>query len=197
MNDSTSRLTDDDVRAIQQRAKQVTPGPWESNRWTITADASNAVDHMIGRVWRGPLEDDPWHFRDAAFIAAARTDVPALCADLLDARVEIERLRKERVVKLETWREWLNRWWEESAKIDPSHSGHVPWEGLTQEEASRQGFEAALDACREIEALEEALRELVDGLKSCDVRSDVPGALPRHLRNYLAAEALIGEYGCE
>jgi hypothetical protein len=72
----TPDLTDDELRAIEDRAAKATPGPWtvsfDPNRpnhgWVYDADN----DCLAGDLEPG----------DAAFIAAARTDVPRLVAAL-------------------------------------------------------------------------------------------------------------------
>jgi hypothetical protein len=74
-------MTDDELKAIEARANAATPGPWhlaitgddDPDRANIEAGAIDVCDN--------PTNDD------ATFIAHARTDVPALVA-------EVRRLRR-------------------------------------------------------------------------------------------------------
>lgn len=85
------------LRALAERAKQLaekaTAGPWRS----MYGGEPNMV-HVEGLVvcetTRGGREPHG-HDDDADFIAAARTDVPALADALLSLLAENERLRKE------------------------------------------------------------------------------------------------------
>lgn len=78
-------MTDEDLQAIRMRAEAATPGPW--------------VKDNDSPIVRGPemiLYDEGGHSDpDADFIAAARTDVPALLA-------EVDRLR----AALGAWETW-------------------------------------------------------------------------------------------
>mgnify|MGYP000119516085 CR=1 FL=1 len=88
-------LTEDELRAIEARAEAATPGPWKATRslpaegadvWWLTAGQGN------GEVELGSLQGGYPHERferrsaNAAFIAAARADVPALAAALREAQ---------------------------------------------------------------------------------------------------------------
>ena len=108
----TEALTEEMLDAIEAREKAATPGPWAST-WAHTEHdgvpaeqldeaaivssaeglgRDNAV--VVGSLWYdGPHTICREH--DAAFIAAARTDVPALVADDRRLRAEVERLRAE------------------------------------------------------------------------------------------------------
>lgn len=74
-------LTDGQLDAMQASADQATPGPWEiiGGYQYVTG-----VDVVIGAIDEGCIR-----LRDAEFIAHARTDVPALIA-------EVRRLREQR-----------------------------------------------------------------------------------------------------
>lgn len=85
-----------DLEAIKARAEAATPGPWDSRRseWADDPDLMTVDGEPAGDPWwvhhDGWIDaDDTGLFMseaDAAFIAHARTDVPALVA-------EVERLR--------------------------------------------------------------------------------------------------------
>lgn len=78
-----------DINAIRARADAATEGPWSVR--TLENFGFNVVNYEGGdkfkilRVTKTPSE------LDAAFIAAARTDLPVLCD-------EVERLREENKV---------------------------------------------------------------------------------------------------
>ena len=78
-----------DTKAILARANAATEGPWRVGNvetWHVFGDPNGDVmARGLGRVVLRANENFP-HANDMAFIAAARTDVPALCA-------EVERLR--------------------------------------------------------------------------------------------------------
>lgn len=79
-----SVLTSSDLSAIAERAEKATPGPWE-------AISVGGIQSDYG-VQREGTKGDPivggWLWREEAeFIAAARTDVPALLE-------EVQRLRE-------------------------------------------------------------------------------------------------------
>lgn len=88
-------LTDEELRAIAERAAQATPGPWIADVRVgvvnvfagqppecLTAACPRSLFHKQGRWtpegWAVNQED----VQDAAFIAASREDVPRLIADL-------------------------------------------------------------------------------------------------------------------
>ena len=85
-------MTDDELAAIKARAEAATPGPWARDMGHISTVCSLGPD---GRVlakfahfhrngsWESTVQDD----ENAAFIAHAREDIPALLA-------EAERLRE-------------------------------------------------------------------------------------------------------
>lgn len=84
-------MTSEELDAIEARAKAATPGPWRvgsEEQWHVFGDPDG--DHImgrgygIGRVLLGMNIHFPYD-ADAAFIAAARSDVPALVAALREA----------------------------------------------------------------------------------------------------------------
>ena len=92
----TDPLTAADLDTIEQRANAATEGPWEAS----------AHDHAAGDV---PILDRTGHYlvicpdcgvrggyerADAEFIAHARSDVPALLAEVRRLRAAAERVRE-------------------------------------------------------------------------------------------------------
>ena len=83
-----------DLDAIEARCEAATPGPWYHNHDSGEDD---------GGAWENPTSDvvdglgshliDAGELADAAFIAHARTDVPALVAELRVARRERDEAR--------------------------------------------------------------------------------------------------------
>jgi hypothetical protein len=75
-------MTDVDIDAIQARADDSTEGPWEayehSNSMIIYSVDEN--DSVVAQVTR---------ITDATFIAHARTDIPALIAEVKDLRAQL------------------------------------------------------------------------------------------------------------
>ena len=94
MTENTEPL---DLDAIRARAEAATPGPWEAGIQWVYSDGQiyaddNRVPDVLGMEFADPdrAEDEARRGqRNAEFIAAARTDVPTLLA-------EVKRLRAER-----------------------------------------------------------------------------------------------------
>ncbi|WP_282790859.1 hypothetical protein [Streptomyces sp. CC224B] len=90
MTDQPAPLTSEQLDQIEARATAATPGPWCTDSWEIYqgAEYQPGVSPWIGETCRGTssLRQD---CADAVFVAAARTDVPALLA-------EVRRLRAQR-----------------------------------------------------------------------------------------------------
>lgn len=99
-----------DLDRIEALANAATPGPWApseqtrggpvTSAWveslpadTIVVDSRGTAFAFGVNVCAVPPFDVDKAAADTAFIAAARTDVPALVAELRAARAEIERLR--------------------------------------------------------------------------------------------------------
>ena len=78
-----ARLSRAEIVAIRERAEAATSGPWL--RWVGPFEYDHVVNHddtvyVCQQLYSG----------DAAFIAAARTDVPRLCDELEAAREVLE-----------------------------------------------------------------------------------------------------------
>lgn len=79
----TTPTTPNDLAAIEQRANAATEGPW--------------VAHPDGLVWAdrpGDPVSGSTEIEDAEFIAAARTDVPSLAAEVKQLRDELDLSRE-------------------------------------------------------------------------------------------------------
>lgn len=79
-----------DLDAIETRAQAATPGPWCTDSWEIYqgAEYEPGMSLWIGETCRGTgsLEQDR---ADAEFVAAARTDVPALVAEVCRLHAQV------------------------------------------------------------------------------------------------------------
>ncbi|WP_182377871.1 hypothetical protein [Nocardioides sp. WS12] len=81
-----------DVEAIRVRMEAATPGPWQSveiahTNWIGFYEPAGFFRLYERRAWATPADDD--------FVAAARSDIPALLAELdrLTAALDAERAR--------------------------------------------------------------------------------------------------------
>lgn len=83
-----------DLDAIETRANAATDGPWCTDSWEIYqgTEYEPGMSLWIGETCRGTgsLEQDR---ADAEFVAAARTDVPALVAEVRRLRAALEQIR--------------------------------------------------------------------------------------------------------
>lgn len=88
-------MTSEELKAIEERCEKATEGPWEGvidiggsddDDRDFPAIVSDCANKYIARTWE-KLEDCP----DAQFIAAARQDIPLLCAALRKALSLINR----------------------------------------------------------------------------------------------------------
>ncbi|MEU7771250.1 hypothetical protein AB0C44_07980 [Micromonospora taraxaci] len=84
MSTETTNSTELDLDAIEARATAATAGPWTTGEDGLVWPPQMG-DPVSGSVW----------LPDAEFIAAARTDVPSLVAEVRRLRAELddERLR--------------------------------------------------------------------------------------------------------
>ncbi|MFB7421589.1 hypothetical protein ACFC1L_44390, partial [Streptomyces sp. NPDC056210] len=109
-------MDDQRLDEILDRANTATKGPWCTDSWEIYQGAEYVpgISFWIGETCRGTsdLEQDR---ADAEFVAAARTDVPELVAEVqrlraerhstneaLDDAVEQLRVQRDRIAELET-----------------------------------------------------------------------------------------------
>ena len=91
-----------DIDAIEARADAATPGPWmwEISEYSACLFGHNQKsDHPLQLI-KAPIKSDEFacywpNAQDAAFIAASRHDVPALCAELRRLRAELADVRAQ------------------------------------------------------------------------------------------------------
>lgn len=81
-------MTDEDLDAIEKRAKEATPGPWKL--WAAEVRADPVGDSNLDTSVPVARTYDT---RNAKFVACARADVPALVAEIRRLREENSELR--------------------------------------------------------------------------------------------------------
>ncbi len=101
-------MTTNDIDAIEARANTATPGPWEWHGHPFQNVTSDGLKTFYS-VWvsgkpqlsaRGDAVEPLIGKRETMiFIAAARQDVPELCAEVRELRAALERAR----ALAETW----------------------------------------------------------------------------------------------
>jgi hypothetical protein len=94
----SERLTDAEVEAIRARAEAATPGPWRVRQRTSNGQPT-CLEIYAGNDWIATLPGSTWlNLSDpelAAFIAAARVDVPRLCDTIAAQAARIAELEAE------------------------------------------------------------------------------------------------------
>lgn len=83
-------MTEDELKAIEARAEAATPGPWETGE-EVSYPGRCAGIWPQGDTWNIVTTDCGVYgpeLVDAVFIAHARTDVPALIAEVRRLRAE-------------------------------------------------------------------------------------------------------------
>lgn len=133
---------------IEARANAATPGPWREGNtgsddpaWVEVDTGEDGDEIGLAQVIDGPrkiartgwswLKSDQQHRTNAAFIAAARTDVPALVAEVrrltaaLDAarREGAEEMREALIVRFTQRVEYLHPWAEAEDDENGCHTG--------------------------------------------------------------------------
>lgn len=90
-------MTPEELSAIEQRANAATPGPWEFDG-DCTIDGGGAVCHMAEHKSHHTFaRTGEWYSSaDAAFIANARTDIPALIAYIRELEQLVAAFREGR-----------------------------------------------------------------------------------------------------
>lgn len=101
-----ARMTDEQLNEIESLAAAATPGPWRQDRWSVWADQYGPTVSRARAM----------NLADAAFIAASRSAVPALIA-------EVRGLQKK-IAEFQYWRNfWRNhaetheRMWRETEEL--------------------------------------------------------------------------------
>jgi hypothetical protein len=86
-------MTDEELQAIAARAEAATVGPWKVYvDWKNPFDLGFGIDGVSGLIC-------PTAFKrraDATFCAHARTDIPALLAEIERLQAEVARLEEEK-----------------------------------------------------------------------------------------------------
>jgi hypothetical protein len=94
--DTPVRLSPEREAEIAARVEAATPGPWCTDSWEIYQGAEYVAGaEWIGETCRAGEMDDSR--ADAEFVAHARTDVPALLAELAAVRAERDQARAEAI----------------------------------------------------------------------------------------------------
>ncbi|WP_326564525.1 hypothetical protein [Micromonospora peucetia] len=146
-------MTTNDLDAIRKLADAATPGPWqaivpanETGDWFDPYDdpmvvTSDSTPGNYCAIAKDICNGDPEGVADTAFIAAARSAVPALCdeveqlrAKLAVARRETDRLRADRDAHQQVT----------AAARRVIAAGHLDWDGGTDVEGSQGDAHAAL-----------------------------------------------------
>ena len=103
-------MTEDELKQIEARANAATPGPWMHEK-PVNGTTTKDDKRMFSAVWGAGVAElvgGGMLARDAEFIAAACSDVPALVAEVRRLRDLIER-RAEYTAGLKTEAEMLLR----------------------------------------------------------------------------------------
>jgi hypothetical protein len=90
----TTPVNDQRLDEILGRANAATPGPWCNDSWEIYqgAEYEPGISVWIGETCRaGSMDQDR---ADAEFVAAARSDVPALVAEVQSLHTEVDKLKR-------------------------------------------------------------------------------------------------------
>lgn len=189
--DSPASVTELDVAAIRARADAATPGPWSRSRnWSVigpshdwdktwpdgTIAGQKAHDQRICYV-AGPGEANNAR-EDGDFIAAARTDVPALCDELESTRERLAEAEREKDWALsvrDSATEERDKWVAHSQRNhDLFRDAMAGIKRLEAERDAAQGREARLR-----EALSEAAQAIESVRDTCeDAYGDVPSGTP-------------------
>ncbi len=87
-------MIDGELTAIEARCNAATPGPWDDDDGEIIDSESSTVARITfhGNVNTIQRLRETYSIRDGAFIAHARTDVPALIDEVKRLRAQNERL---------------------------------------------------------------------------------------------------------
>ncbi len=97
-----------DLEAIRARAAAATPGPWDAKAYRVHVPGP---DRILAACWR-PWGDVADITADVEFIAAARTDVPALLEAvdrLRDMLVDAETEAQMQAAEVERLRALIDR----------------------------------------------------------------------------------------
>ena len=85
---------------IERRANAATPGPWRDQHYECSEVWGQAPDSQTCSMQIARVGHAQFDVFNAAFIAAARTDVPALIARVRELETQL-RIERENVAELE------------------------------------------------------------------------------------------------
>ena len=202
MTEQQTALTQQQLADIEARANAATDGPWGVYTFggdsliEIAADLHEtghgySARRTIARFDEEPLDNDPAHREwtaeedweqvqaDAAFVAAARTDVPALLAEVRRLRAELDR-RTEGLAFLER-----NTLPELRRDVEHHQAGKQRW----RERAERAEARVAKTLCTEAD---EIVAHCPDHGSKDGVWMDCHCAVADDMRRRAAAPAVSG-----
>jgi hypothetical protein len=89
-------VTDDELKAFEALAEAATPGPWDTNGYYIEREEAPGGE-FERLLYNGGRDDTYCNMTEAdfAFVAAARSAVPALVAEVRRQREELFRVKGE------------------------------------------------------------------------------------------------------
>lgn len=111
------------LEAIRRRASAATPGPWKTGNRFGNGVLGSSITVLSGDL--PPLELDPYRNgrNDAAFIAHARQDIPALISAIDQHRDAVDKVRQLHTDSVAGYCPTCFR----AADVSDSDDGLVPW----------------------------------------------------------------------
>ena len=168
-------MDDQRLDEILDRANAATKGPWCTDAWEIYQGTEYVpgISFWIGETCRGTadLEQDS---ADASFIAAARTDVPELVAEVVALRARVAELEAYEQLSPQQCPKGLHADW----LIDSEYAHACPWCRIDELSTAHSnaiklinGLECDLSAARarvaELEAQLPAVQEPENPFRPC------------------------------
>jgi hypothetical protein len=117
-----------DTKSIRERAERATPGPWFHKTHSYGPRHNKIVSHSLCHV---DTDGIAMNADNIAFIAAARTDVPALCDEVDSLRAALAKAERER----------------DEARKQLLNDADVKRIADEFDDARRETFEATREAC--------------------------------------------------
>jgi len=193
MTETTTPLTPEREQEIQARAEAATPGPWCTDSWEIYqgTEYEPGLSSWIGETCRA--DDSDGARADAAFIAHARQDVPALLSEIAALRRSVAH-HQARADKLSRQVVSVRR--ERHAAEHSSERFRAAWESARRRAAGeREAAEWIRDerdlSETEVDRLRAQRRFLIGQIQQKDAQS---GAGDAALREFLGtADAAVVE----
>ena len=157
-------MTDADLKRIRERCDKATPGPWEC----YTENTYSGVESPKSKV----VYRSSGHAHDnMLFIAAARTDVPALVDEVKSERHRAETWKRNCVNQIEDVEVSMKERDEARAEVE-RYRGCPTWDELNDYQAKTMA--ELLEARAEVERLQILLRAIRQELGSASVWRSVP-----------------------